>query len=52
MSALMSYIKYLGTDSLSETDEQGRQSVPTPDPPANCFVGSAFQVLHISPSLG
>lgn len=48
----MSYIKYLGTESLSEVDEQGRQSVPTPDPPANCFVGSAFQVLCIPPSLG
>lgn len=48
----MSYIKYPGTESLSEVDEQGRQSVPTPDPPANCFVGSAFQVLCIPPSLG
>lgn len=50
--ALMSCIKYRRTESLSEADEQGRQAVPTPNPPANCFVGSAFQVLYIPPSLG
>lgn len=52
MLALMNSVGYPGAESLSEVDEQGRQSVPTPSAPANSFVGSAFQLLYISPSLG
>ena len=48
---LSSSTEYTGTESLSEVDEQGRQSGAHPVP-ADCFLGGSFQELYVLPSLG
>ena len=48
---LGSSVEYTGTESLSEVDEQGRQSGAHPVP-ADCFLGGSFQELYVLPSLG
>lgn len=48
---LLSAIEYMGTDSLREVDEQGRQ-VPTPSLLMITSLAVLFQVVYIPPSLG
>lgn len=46
---LLSAIEYMGTDSLREVDEQGRQAGAHPIPADDHFVGSAVSgSLHSS----